>query len=183
MTAYEEMEQLQAFARIDGALLAVLWTVSFACFIGNFAVPLLGVLAFGVGAYSLIFAALRLRKFRDEVRDGFITFRGALAYSIMQYLNGSLLFAVVQFLYFQFIDHGFMMTKYSAVMQQPEFMEMMRTWGLTTEDVSLVMNNMAALRPIDVALQFFTTNVFMGLFISIPIAIIMKRSPRNQLRK
>ena len=36
MTTYEEMEQLQAFARIDGALIAGLWTLSFACFIGNF---------------------------------------------------------------------------------------------------------------------------------------------------
>lgn len=180
MTTYEEMEQLQAFARIDGALIAGLWTLSFACFIGNFYAPLLGIFAFAIGAFSLVFAAMRLRKFRDEVRDGFISFRRALAYGIMQYLNASLLFAVAQFLYFQFIDHGFMMTKYTAVMQNPEFMEMMRTWGLTSDDVSLVMNNMAALRPIDVALQFFTTNVFMGLFVSVPVAILMRRSPRNR---
>lgn len=180
MTTYEEMEQLQAFARIDGALIAGLWTLSFACFIGNFYAPLLGIFAFAIGAFSLVFAAMRLRKFRDEVRDGFISFRRALAYGIMQYLNASLLFAVAQFLYFQFIDHGFMMTQYTAVMQNPEFMEMMRTWGLTSDDVSLVMNNMAALRPIDVALQFFTTNVFMGLFVSVPVSILMRRSPRNR---
>ena len=94
MTTYEEMEQLQAFARIDGALIAGLWTLSFACFIGNFYAPLLGIFAFAIGAFSLVFAAMRLRKFRDEVRDGFISFRRALAYGIMQYLNASLLFCV-----------------------------------------------------------------------------------------
>lgn len=43
MATREEYEQLKAFARIDGALVGALWIVSFACFIGGFAVPTLGV--------------------------------------------------------------------------------------------------------------------------------------------
>ena len=78
MTRYEEMEQLHAFARVDGVLIAGLWILSFACFVGNFVNPLFAVGAFGFGAFSLVFATLRLKRFRDEVRDGYISFRGAL---------------------------------------------------------------------------------------------------------
>ena len=103
MTRYEEFEQLHAFARVDGVLIAGLWILSFACFIGNFVNPLFAMGALGFGAFSLVFATLRVKRFRDEVRDGFISFRRALGYSMLQYLHAALLFAAAQFIYFQFI--------------------------------------------------------------------------------
>ena len=56
---------------------------------------------------------------------------------------------------------------------------MAQGFGLSEVDWKVVMENLASLRPIDLALQFFTTNVFMGFFISVPVALIMMRSPKN----
>ncbi len=180
MTRYEEMEQLHAFARVDGVLIAGLWILSFACFVGNFVNPLFAVGAFGFGAFSLVFATLRLKRFRDEVRNGYISFRGALGYSLLQYLHAALLFAAAQFVYFQFIDHGFLITNYTTMMNTPEFLDAMKIYGLKEDDIKLVMQNMGAMRPIDNALQFFTTNVFIGAFISVPVALLMRREPDNR---
>ena len=46
MTTREEYEQLRAFARIDGAIVGGLWTVSFAFFIGEFSYPVLANLPY-----------------------------------------------------------------------------------------------------------------------------------------
>ena len=180
MTRFEEIEQLHAFARVDGVLIAGLWILSFACFVGNFVNPLFAMGAFGFGAFSLIFAALRLKQFRDNIREGRISFRQALGYSLLQYLHAALLFAAAQFVYFQFIDHGFLMAHYTSMMNTPEFLEAMKIYGLKEEDITLVMQNMGAMRPIDNALQFFTTNVFIGAFISLPVAILMRRKPGSR---
>ena len=180
MTRYEGFEQMQAYARIDGVWLAALWTVSFVCFIGNFVNPLLGLLAFAIGAASLAFATLRLKRFRDDVRQGNLSFWGAFGYSALQYLHAALLFAAMQFIYFRFIDNGFMMTHYQRIVQQPEFISMMNTYGLTAQDISIVMENLNALRPVDIALQFFTTNVMMGLVLSLPAALVIGRNVKRR---
>ena len=52
---------------------------------------------------------------------------------------------------------------------------MMRLYGLTAEDMKFVLENIAALRPIDIALQFFSTNLMMAVFVSLPVAIVMRK--------
>lgn len=175
MATPQEYEQVKAFARIDGALVALMWSGSFACFVGNFYNPMFGKLFFIIGALSLVFAALRLKRFRDQVLDGIISFRRAFTYSLLTYLYASLLFAMVQYIYFQFLDHGSLMTQYMSVATSKEFTDMMKVYGMNPEDVKLAMGNIASLRPIEIALQFFSTDIMMGFFISLPVAAIMTR--------
>ena len=56
----------------------------------------------------------------------------------------------------------------------------MKIYGLKQEDISIVMQNIGAMRPIDNALQYFTTNVLIGAIISVPVAFLMRREPRNR---
>ncbi len=175
MATRQEYEQLKAFARIDGALVTLLWTVSFACFVGNFHNAMFGLGFFVFGAASLVVASVRLKRYRDQVLDGFISYRRALIYSLFTYLYASLLFAMVQFLYFQFIDNGFLMTNYMAATESKDFQQMMQVYGVKPEDLRLAMENLASLRPIEIAMQFFSTNIMLGFFVSIPVALITKR--------
>ena len=156
MATYQEIEQVQDFSRFDGAITALFWIVSFACFVGNFYNPIFGLLSFVIGAASLVFAALRLKKFRDEVLDGRMSFVRGYGYSAMTYLN-----------------------QYSTIAQTKEFIEMMQVYGIKPEDLKIGMENLAALRPIEIALQFFSMNVIMGTFVSIPVAILMRRNPKK----
>lgn len=178
MASYQEIEQVQAFARIDGVLLATLWTASFTCMVCSFSVPMLGMAGGLIGAASLVYALLRLKKFRDEVLDGLISYRRALAYSLFQYLYCSLLFAGVQYIYFRFIDHGFLLGEYMQMLQMPEIMDTLkRVYGFSAAEIKVMMDNLSMLTPIQIALQFFTTNVMMGIVMSIPAALIMRRLP------
>ena len=180
MATREEYEQLKAFARIDGALVGLLWIISFACFIGEFTYPALGMVSLLIGVSSIVFATMRLRRFRDNILEGAISFRRALCYSFLTYFYAALLMAAAQFVYFQFIDNGFLMSQYSAIMSRPEVTQMMTAiYGITPKDMDIAMGTIAALRPIEVALQFLTTNLILGTVISIPMAAMVKSNRKK----
>ena len=89
-----EFKQLKAFARQEGTYVGLIWIVSFACFIGEFSSPILGLTAMILAVISPFFLAIRLKRFRDQARDGAISFRRALAFCILAFFYASLLFAV-----------------------------------------------------------------------------------------
>lgn len=180
MATREEYEQLKAYARIDGAVVGGLWILSFAFFIGEFYNPLLGFVSVVVGTFSIVLASMRLKRYRDNVLEGVISFRRALLYGVLTYFYASLLMAAAQFIYFQFIDEGFMLSQYTEITSTPEFKTMLGAYGMKPEDMKLVMDNLASLRPIDIALQFLTMNMILGFAVSLPIAAMIKsRSKRR----
>ena len=174
MTTREEYEQIKAFARIDGAIMGVMWIISFACFIAQFHMPLLNMAALIFGIASIIVSAIRLRNFRDNILDGVISYWRAYGYSLLTYFYAALLLAAAQYIYFQFIDHGFLLNQYTAMTSSPEFKSMMTLYGIKADEMKLTMDTIATLRPIDIALQFLTTNLFFGIVISWPMAALIK---------
>lgn len=182
MATRGEFEQVKAYARIDGALVGVLWILSFACFIGEFSCPMLGFASMLIGVSSLVVAAIRLYGFRNNVLDGIISFRRAYVYSMLTYFYAALLMAAAQFAYFHFMDDGYLISRYTEIMQTGEFKQMMAAGGLKTEDMKIAMDNLSRLRPIDIALQFLTLNIIMGAVISLPIAMIMKTSIKRKYK-
>lgn len=174
MTTREEYEQIKAFARIDGAIMGVMWIISFACFIAQFYMPLLNMAALIFGIASIIVSAIRLRNFRDNILDGVISYWRAYGYSLLTYFYAALLLAAAQYIYFQFIDHRFLLNQYTAMTSSPEFKSMMTLYGIKADEMKLTMDTIATLRPIDIALQFLTTNLFFGIVISWPMAALIK---------
>lgn len=171
-------ELLKGNARVDGAMLGGLWILSFACFIGEFFSPVLGLAAVAVGIGSLVFAILRLRHYRDFVLSGSISFLHGYAYLMHVFFYSALLMAAGQFVYFQFLDHGFMLSQYAEAMSTPEFKAMLDLYGVKGSEINMLIDNLGALRPIDIALQFLTTNIILGTVASLPMAAMMARKPR-----
>ena len=93
MTAPEYI-QLKAFARQDGALLALLWVSSFLLYIIGITNEMLGMAAFILMIYTPIFVGSRLGKFRDFGLEGLISFRRGYAYSVLVFFYGGVLFAL-----------------------------------------------------------------------------------------
>lgn len=175
MATRQEYHQLQAFARIDGLQAALMWVISFACFILQFQYTLLGIVSLIFGVASLLFITMRVKRFRDRVRDGLLSFGQAFIYGLLIYLYASLLFALAQYLYFQFLDNGFMVSHYLSIVDTDEYRQAMALYGLTESDIKVAMDNITAMRPIEIAMQFFSVNVIMGAVISLPVALIMQR--------
>lgn len=180
MTAPEYI-QLRAFARIDGVKLAILWLASFAFYV-------LGLKTSGFGLVSLLLAfatpflsARLLRHFRDEGLEGFISFGRGWVYVVFQFFYAGLLFAIAQFVYFAYLDHGFFMNGISQMFSDPATSEAMRQMGMSaTIEESLQM--LMSLRPIDLALNILTSNLILGCLIAVPIAAICKRNRIEQIK-
>ena len=166
MTAPEYV-QLKAYARQDGFFLALLWIASFACYILGITNGLLGMVAMMLAVMTPFFVAGRLRRFRDEGREGVISFRRSYAYTVFVFFYGAVLLAVAQFLYFAYMDNGYLLSTFSKIVSSAEGKEMLQQYGMTqvAEDS---LSEMASLRPIDYALNILTVNIMIGFVLVCP---------------
>lgn len=170
-----EYSRLRAFARIDGALVALAWTASFAFYVAGLATPTLMAAAALVGLASPVLAGMRLCRYRDGACGGRLSFRRGYFYSALVFLYAALLFAVAQFAYFQFIDGSFVASRVLAMASDAEVKQALQASGME-QSFGEAVNAMLTVRPIDYALNYFTTNVLIGLVLALPIAGVARRS-------
>jgi len=174
-----EYVQLKAFARVDGALLSVLWIISFACYIAGIANPYYAMLAVCLMVVTPFFVGRRLGKFRDVGRDGVISVRRGWAYSIFVFFYAAILLALAQYVYFAYIDQGYLLFSFSRTMSSPEFKQVVEQYGMQ-QTIEESMEMMGKMRPIDYALNMLTMNILAGIVLGLPIAAIMQRQPVNR---
>ena len=170
----EEYKQLKAFARQDGAQLSLLWIGAMICYIQGLSSPILGMIAILLIVASPFYAANRLRHFRDEAREGIISFMRAYGYTVLTYFYGGLLLAIAAFAYFQFMDNGFLLGKLMAIVETEEGRQVISAYGMADE-ISQSMKELAQMRPIDYALNMLTTIITTGFILGLPTAALMKR--------
>lgn len=166
-----------AYARIDGAIMGAMWIVSFFCFVGEFSAPLLSFVAIALGVASVFVGYMRLRKFRDGVLNGIMSFGSATLYSIFVYFYAALLMAVAQYLYFQFIDNGYLINQYINMLSQPEYAKVVKdAYGMEAKQIIAVLQStMSSLRPIEIAFQFLTLDIILGVILSIPVGALARK--------
>lgn len=166
---------MKAFARQDGALLSLLWIGGFICYIQGLVNPLMAMLALLLIVTSPFFAANRLRHFRDYAREGIITFQRGYAYTVLTFFYGGLLLAVAMFIYFNFIDQGYLLGKLTDAMNSAEGKEVIKAYGMSSQ-MEEGLRELAAMRPIDYALNMLAVNITAGFLLGLPIAAVMQRS-------
>lgn len=180
MTFAEKYSQLQAYARVDGAILGLLWIASFACFVGQFHYPFCGMLWMASLIGTPIWVGFRTARFRDRVLEGVISFRRAYGFSIFTMFYASLILAIGQFVYFQFLDHGFVISQYMQLLSDPGVKDLLKGYGMTEDVMKEAVSAFQEMRPIDLSLELLYSNITIIVILCLPIALICKRSlPRN----
>ena len=169
-----EYVQLKAFARVDGALLSVIWVASFACYIVGMANPTFAMIALCLMVFTPFFVGQRLGKFRDVGRDGVISIRRGWAYSVFVFFYAAILLALAQYVYFAYIDQGYMLFSFSRTMSSPEFKQIVEQYGMQ-QAMNDSLEAMGQMRPIDYALNVLTMNILAGIVLGLPIAAFMQR--------
>ncbi len=170
----EEYVQLKAFARQDGALLSLLWIGALICYIQGLTNPLIGMAALVIIVISPFYAANRLRHFRDDAREGVISFGRGYAYTVMTFFYAGLLLAIALYIYFAFIDNGYLLGKFQEMMNTEESRQVLKMYGMT-DQINNGLKELASMRPIDYALNMLTFNIMTGFFLGLPIAALMRR--------
>ena len=124
-----EYIQLKAFARQDGALLALLWVFTSVLYIIGMTNQLIGLAATMLIIYTPFFVGGRLRNFRDYGREGLISFRRGYAYTVFVFFYAGVLFAIAMYLYLTFMDNGYLMSQMSKVLTSDEAQQAMEADG------------------------------------------------------
>ena len=158
-------KQLRAFAAQYGAVVGLMWIVSFAFYIIGLTRP--------IGLLSVVTAGFLIRKFRGEVFP--LRFGQSWWMATLIFMYASLLMAVAQFVYFRYIDNGLLLQTYSTIMQQPEAVAMMQSMmpGEDAAEVSRqVIDLLKSISPIQLTFEFLVYNLMFGFLLAIPTAWI-----------
>ncbi|MBP3757312.1 MAG: DUF4199 domain-containing protein [Prevotella sp.] len=169
-----EYIQLRAFARNDGAYLAVLWIVSFACICMGMKTPFLGTLGTTMAFLSPFFICRRIQSFRDHVREGELSYWNGYIYSMSMFFYASLLFAIIQYAYFAFIDGG---SFFATSLDQAR--QILLANKYPEKEINAAIEEYRSMRPIDWALYFMSMNIIIGGVASIIIAAITRKKTKE----
>lgn len=158
-----------------GTYMGVYWILKFILFPLGFTIPFLSFLYVGLTLGVPFIGYHYAKMYRNKICGGFISFAHACLFTLFMYMFASLLVAVAHYVYFQFIDHGFIMNKYAELMEQVTT----ALPGMETEKEMLknAMDSVQILSPIDITMQLLSSNVFFGSILAIPTALfVMKRN-------
>ena len=181
MTNREKYVSLGNSARLDGARLGVFWLVSFALFIASLSVPPCALLWVATMIFTPFYIGLRTETFSRSISPKNISYWEAFTHSFLTVFYASLILAIGQWAYFQYLDNGMMISQYLSILEDDKMLESLKAIGYTQEVIKQKTEAIQALRPIDIALQFMWSNIVAGFFISLTTALYA--SFRHQKRQ
>jgi hypothetical protein len=166
--------QVKAFARQDAVALSVLWTASLAAYALSPSSSWGSLLAL----CTPFLVGWLLTRFRETALDGVISFRRGLAYCCYVFFYASLIFALVQYIYFRFLDGGrfAQMIDASLKVLEPFYQQQ----GISTKELETGSKIISMMSPIQLAFTFMMQNLFVGFLLSLPIALICQRRTKRQ---
>lgn len=168
----ENKTNLQGYAMQYGTYMGVYWIFKFIFFPLGLRMPLLElvfmVLTLAVPVLGYVYA----RRFRDRCCGGYLSFFRALAFCFLVYLFASILVAVAHYIYFQYIDNGFLFNAYETLLKQAGEMEGME--NLVTQ-MDGVLETFRKLSAIELTMQLISQNIFYGSLLSFPTALLVMR--------
>lgn len=173
-----KITQTKAFARQDGAILGAVWIASFASTMWSVTpgYALLSLLANILAISTPFVVAKRLKAFRDDALDGFISFRRGLFYCAQTFFNATLLLTIVQFLWFKFLDTGVFM---SYIIDN--YTLMLKTYNFPANEIKTLIEAISMMKPISWAAAFMITDIFVAIILSPAIAAFMSRKQKKRI--
>ena len=173
MTATEYI-QLKAFARVDGLWVAVLWVSSFLFYLVGLSRPTYGVVAMLLAMSTPFVLGFLLRRFRNDVLDGIISFGRGWGYSVLTCFYGSLLFGISAFAYFTYLDNGYLFATLGQMLKSSEMAPVLEQGNLGVM-LTQSLEQMQAMRPIDLALNMMMSGMMISMLLALPIAALMQK--------
>ena len=140
-------------------------SVSFLCSVRGIASPgiaTIGHFAALLAAYNIFRSLLRYRLTEQDIRFG-----KCLQMAFLMCIFAGLLTNVVQYIYFQFFDHGFFLSNLATMMETPEYQQISKSLfpDITQSQLS------AALQQINVP-TVMTQIIMMNLVLSVPVSLL-----------
>lgn len=175
----ENRGYIQRCAMLYGAYLGVFWIVGAAFFPLGLSNPFLFLVFIGFVLCGPFIAYRHVRTYRNAVCGGSMSFSHAWVFTVLMYMFAALLAAAAHYIYFRFIDQGYIINTYSKLVED-FFAQGVSMPGMDAyeEQLEVALDQLSMLTPIEITMQLFSNNVFWGILLAIPTALFaMKKRP------
>lgn len=176
-----ERAVMTRYATFCGTLMGLFWLAKFTLVPLGIIMPLLMFLFLALSLCVPFIAYAMARNYRNRYRAGVIGFGEAWLFLFLIFLYASLLTAMGYFIYFRFIDGGFILNSLEEMVN--EFLAslpQLQRDQFGTQMKELI-NAQRSLTPITIALQQMSQNLMIGAIMALIIAPFVKSSPKEQL--
>lgn len=171
----ENRISIRKFAMHFGTYMGVFWIVKFVFFPLGLSNPLMIALFAGL-TLAVPFIAYRFAQiFRDKMCGGSIGFLQSWVFLIYMFMFASLLTAVAHYVYFRYLDNGFIVGTYTYLINNlPEDVQTMTY----IEQLKLTVEQIATMTPIQVTVQLLSGNVVNCGLLSLLVALFVMKKPQ-----
>lgn len=170
----EKRYNMQQYAMIFGTYMGVFWILKFTLLPLGMTSPFLLLLFICLTLCVPFMGYYYTKIYRDKVCGGTIGFLHAWVFDIFMYVCAALLTAVAHYVYFRFIDQGFML---DTLRQQS--MQMTGNILMSPEQMKTYIDTMGTLTPTDITLSMVSSNIYYCALLSIPTALIAMRRKKK----
>lgn len=158
-----------------GILLGMLWIAMYISCIASLANPGYVLLFIILYAASPFYAGYLTSRFRRRECNNILTYTQAWLFVMIMYLLASLLSAVAHFVYFLYIDKGFLInTMHEMIKVMDSQPELFAELGKEFKSAVDIYSTMSIPQ---IVLNFQTSNIINGVILSPIIALFVKRTP------
>lgn len=175
----EQNKSLKVYAMHFGTAMGLFWIFKFIFLPLGFKIPFLQLL-FLILTCFVPFVGYKFAKiYRDKYSDGEINFTRAYVFLIFMYFFAALLTSAGHFIYFNFIDDGFIVNTYTAQLEQLKS-EVSGELEASVDQLIETFNIISDLTSRQITLQLFFQNIFYGSLLALPTALaVVKRKKQN----
>ena len=159
------------YAMLFGTYLGGYWILKFILFPLGLTIPFLSFLFVGLTLCVPFMGYYYVRMYRNTVCSGSISFLHAWIFTVFMYMFAALLTAVAHYIYFRFIDHGFVINAYESQI------DILNKSGIP--DIEETLETVKSLTPIDITMQLVSWNVFCGSLLALPTALFVMRRKKE----
>lgn len=169
----EERSSLLKWAMTYGLILGIYWGIKYIFFILGVSYPMFNIVYWLLTLAVPFIAYYFTKKYKNEGLNGSISFFHAWRYGIMLYFFAALIVSLVHFVFYQYIaSPDFIAQAYNQTIN------MLKETQMNTSMLESL-SKMTVPSPIQMAIQGIFNNIFYGIILSIPVALIVSRRPEE----
>lgn len=170
---------LHRAAMLFGTYMGIFWIIKFVFFPLGMSTPIF-LLTFGILSCYVPFLGYRFtRTYRNTITGGTISFAHAWAFTTLMFTYASMLTAVCHFVYFRFIDNGFILQAYQSIINNNAMKDVQGMDGYLSE-MQTLLDTFKSLSTTDIVMQLLSQNIFYGAITAIIIAAIAQKKNIKQ---
>jgi hypothetical protein len=166
---------LQKYAMQFGTYMGIYWIAKFILFPLGFTYQFLFFLFIGLTLAVPFMGYHYARMFRDKVCGGEIKFSQAWVFMVFMYLFAALLTAMAHYIYFRYLDNGYIVNKYAEILDSTLSADISGLEGYVAqvkEGIELV----RSMTPIEITMQLMSLNVFYCAVLALITAPFVRRT-------